>query len=401
MTGRSRPRSARLRWTTASELLRLVHSEPRITRTEARARLGLSSGAAAELIERLRGAGLLAEHRAPPAGPGRPTTTLGAHPRGPLVAVVDLRSGGWRIVLSDLTGGITEVASGVWGDEDLAGRLPAIAGEMARAVSAHAGRIRAVVAAVAGTVSGSRLLQFSTRGWGEADLGVLTGRIEPPGRVRLLAGNDATLGGLAEARTGAARDARVALHVLVAVGVGGVLLVDGRPVTGVQGADGEYGHLPFGDPELRCPCGARGCWDLTVDGRALARHLGAPVPDDPVAYAQGLLDDVRSGRAGDSAQRRAVDLTAHALGAGIAGLVNLHGPEVVTLAGVATDLRAAAPVAFARGFDEGLMRFRRDSPPLVRDGLYSRNGPVRGAIGLGVEEITSPAALAEWGSVTS
>jgi predicted NBD/HSP70 family sugar kinase len=127
------------------------------------------------------------------------------------------------------------------------------------------------------------LLQFATRGWVEADLGVLTAWA--PNGVPLSAGNDATLGGIAEARFGAAAGTRVALHVLVAVGVGGALLVDGRPVAGPRGAGGEFGHLPFGDQAVACPCGARGCWDMEVDGRALARHLGDGAPEDPVAYA--------------------------------------------------------------------------------------------------------------------
>lgn len=392
--GTSRPRSARLRWTTASELLRLVHTEPHITRTEACDRLALSSGAATELIERLRRARLLAEHRVPRSGPGRPTTTLDAHPEGPLVAVVDLRTSDWKLVVSDLVGSVSEIAAGSYGDEEPASFLPGIARAIATAVAARKDRVRAVVAAVAGTVSGTDLLQFSTRGWGQADLSVLTGLVSTP--LRFLVGNDATLGGLAEVRTGASHGAGVALHILVAVGLGGALIVDGQPVTGIQGAGGEYGHLPFGDPALACPCGANGCWDVTVDGRALARHLRQPAPDDPVGFARDLLEGIGSGQLTAPEYRRAADLTAHALGAGIAGLVNLHDPAVVTLAGIAPDLRAAAPEAFSRGLDEGLMRFRRSSPPPVVDAHYRQDGPIRGAISLGVEEITRPGQLLDW-----
>lgn len=396
MTSSPVPRAVRLRWSTASDLLRLVHAEPGITRTEACDRLALASGAAAELIERLRGARLLAEHRAERAGPGRPTTVLGAHPRGPLAVVVDLRTSGWRVLLGDLVGHTTEEAVGCYGDRDPAGFLPQVADTVARVTRRSAGRARVVVAVVAGTVSGTTLLQFSTRGWDEADLGVLTSALPSDSGVRLLAGNDATLGGLAEARAGAARGARVALHILVAVGVGGVLLVDGQPVTGARGAGGEYGHLPFGDRGLRCPCGARSCWDLMVDGRALARHRGDDQPADPIVYAQRLLHDLRAGRATDPGDRRAVELTAHALGAGIAGLVNLHDPEVITIGGVAPGLRAAAPDAFTRGYHHGLMTFHRHDPPPVRDGLHGEDGPVRGALSLGIDEITGPTALAGW-----
>ncbi|MEU0489219.1 ROK family protein [Nocardiopsis sp. NPDC006139] len=391
MTGDRMSRSARLRWSTASELLRLVYAEPGITRTAACERLALASGAAAELIERLRAARLLAEHRAGRGGPGRPTTVLGAHPRGPLAAVVDLRAAGWRVLLGDLAGTVTEAAAGTYGDREPADFLPEVAGAVGAAARREHGRVGAVVAAVAGAVSGTRLLQFSTRGWHEADLGVLAGGTGVP----LLVGNDATLGGIAEARGGAARGARAALHLLVAVGVGGALLVDGRPVTGARGAGGEYGHLPLGDPDLACPCGARGCWDLMVDGRALARHRGDPAPGDPFAYGREVLEAVRSGRAPDR-DRRAVERTARALGAGIAGLVNLHDPDAVTLAGLAPGLRAAAPDAFADAYRGGLMALHRADPPPVADAVHGSDGPVRGALALGFDEITGPAALARW-----
>ncbi|GAB2475236.1 ROK family transcriptional regulator [Xylanimonas ulmi] len=381
--------------------MRLVHSEPGITRTEASDRLSLASGATTELIERLRGARLLGEHPAPRSGPGRPTTSLHAHPLGPLVIVVDLRTAGWRVLLGDLAGETSEVEAGFYGDEQPAQFLPRIARSVTRAAEQSRGRARAVAVVVAGTVTGSRLLQFATRGWSEADLGMLTEGLPASSPLRLLAGNDATLGGLAEARTGAARGARVALHILVAVGVGGVLLVDEQPMTGARGAGGEYGHLPFGDPELVCPCGARGCWDLMVDGRALARHRGDPPPDDPVAYATRLLGDLTRGVISDPAARHAIELVAHDLGAGIAGLVNLHDPELITIAGVAPLIRHAAPEAFDRGYQNGLMTFHRRETPAILDGLHGDEGPVLGALSLGVDEITSPTALARWGELTS
>ena len=396
MTSPPTSRAVRLRWSTASDVLRLVHAEPGITRTQLCDRLALASGAAAELIERLRSAHLLAEHRAESAGRGRPTTVLVAHPEGPLAVIVDLRASGWRVMLGDLNGRMTEVTSGSYGSQGPADFLPQIADTLAAATRRNSGRVRVVVAVVAGTVSGTRLLQFATRGWNEADLGVLTSKLPPRSGVRLLAGNDATLGGLAEARSGAARTAGVALHILVAEGVGGVLLVDGQPTSGTRGAGGEYGHLPFGDPVLKCPCGARGCWDLMVDGRALARHRGDDQPSDPTAYAERLLHRLQSGRATDPRDQRAAELTAHALGAGIAGLVNLHDPEVITIAGLAPDLRRAAPDAFADGFQHGLMTFHRQGAPPVRDGHHGQDGPLLGALSLGIDEITDPAALADW-----
>jgi predicted NBD/HSP70 family sugar kinase len=197
---------------------------------------------------------------------------------------------------------------------------------------------------------------------------------------------------LAEARTGAARSAATALYLMVAEGVGGTLVVNGEPLTGAHGAAGEYGHVPFGDPALVCPCGARGCWDLTVDGRALARHRGDAQPVDAVEYVHEIL-----GRATrDKSTRRAFEAVAASLGRGTGAFVNVHDPDVVTLGGVAALLRAAAPDVFDDAYRDGLMDFRKDSPPPVRDAEHGEDGPLHGAVALALDHVTTAAELADW-----
>jgi predicted NBD/HSP70 family sugar kinase len=75
-------------------------------------------------------------------------------------------------------------------------------------------------------------------------------------------------------------------------------------------------------------------------------------------------------RRDSAAARAAVTATATALGAGIAGLVNLHDPDVVTLGGLAGPLRAGAPAEFTSAYLAGLMAFRRAEPPPVLDASH-------------------------------
>jgi predicted NBD/HSP70 family sugar kinase len=180
--------------------------------------------------------------------------------------------------------------------------------------------------------------------------------------------------------------------LIVAQGIGGTLVVGGEPLNGAHGAAGEYGHIPFGDPKLVCPCGARGCWDLTVDGRALARLRGDQPPDDPVEYAHQLLAAPRH----DASTRRAFESVAASLGRGVGALVNIHDPEVVTLGGLAALLKATAPEVFDGAYTDGLMAFRKDSPPPVRDAEHGEDGPLRGAVTRALDHITSAAGLADW-----
>jgi predicted NBD/HSP70 family sugar kinase len=142
---------------------------------------------------------------------------------------------------------------------------------------------------------------------------------------------------------------------------------------------------------LRCPCGANGCWDLEVDGRAIARHLGEPAPPDPRAYAHNVLLRAKS----DPPAKRAVVTVATALASGIAGLANAHDPDVITLGGLAGPLRAAAATEFEVAYISGLMAFRRDQPPPVLDAAHLGGGTLYGAAAVGLDHITSEVALAD------
>ncbi|WP_241483900.1 ROK family protein [Rhodococcoides fascians] len=386
--------SARARWLGAAQLTAVVRANPGITRVEAAQRLGIGSGGATELVARLKHARILDETPAKTRGRGRPTTVLGPHPQGPLVLAAELRSSDWRLAVSDIFGNPVIVSRAPRSRPDPDEVLAGMAEEIERVHLESNGRVRAVSLSVAGTVSDNTLVQFTPRGWTDADLTPMTAGL--PSDVAFLVGNDATLAGLAEARTGAARGASTALHLIIAVGVGGTLVVDGTPTTGARGAAGEYGHIPFGDPAVRCPCGARGCWDLSIDGRALATSIGDAPPADPVGYARDLVARLD---AGDNGLAHAFDSVAESLGRGIAGLVNLHDPEVVTLGGLAPALRGAAQDCFRRAYVAGLMSFRKAAPPEVLDGVHGDDGPLYGAVHRGVDHITTDISLAEWSTL--
>jgi len=76
--------------------------------------------------------------------------------------------------------------------------------------------------------------------------------------------------------------------------------------------------------------------------------------------------------------------------------VNLHDPDIVTLGGVAAPLRAAATAAFDNAYRDALMSFRKQSAPPVCDGVHGEEGPLRGAVTLALDHVTTAAGLAEW-----
>ncbi|WP_433250400.1 ROK family transcriptional regulator [Actinomadura nitritigenes] len=370
----------------ALAVLRHVHAHPSATRADTARALHLSSGSATEITARLKAARLIDE-RAPErtGGRGRPSPALTAHPEGPLVCVADIGHEHWRVACVELGGRIVHEDGGRHsGSPDV---LDVLADRIETARAAYGSRIRAVSACVAGTVSGTRVVQASGMGWRDVDLEPL----RTPGTL-LLVGNDASLSGLAEARRGAGAGTRVVLHLTIEVGVGGILVVDGAPVDGATGAGGEFGHVPFGDPGVECPCGARGCWDMAVDGRAMARALHRPPLPDPRTAAGEIIASAAS----DPAAAHAVAGAARAFGRGVAALVNALDPGLVTLSGLAVDLRAAAPEALAEAYTAGLMRYRRAAPPPVLPSVLGPYGPLTGAADAAFDMLLTEEGLDAW-----
>ncbi|MFC4067154.1 ROK family transcriptional regulator [Actinoplanes subglobosus] len=419
--------------TRTTALLRMVHRNPGVTRADAARLLGVGTGAATELVTRLSRAALLTQAPAAPSGTrGRPTTLLLPHPDGPLVLALAITHEAWRLDVVALGGATLASLSERHGGAPWAEVRAAVTVAIKDFLSRYGDRLRAIGISVPGPVSRNLRLDAFNSDWHGIDLTDLW-----PEAGLLVAGNDATLAATAEHRRGAATGAAVALHLRIEAGLGGAVIDDGHPVIGAHGAAGEFGHMPFGDPAVRCGCGAHGCWGTAVDGTALARLLGDPPPRDPVTYARrviatatralpsqrarqdlaglppptkdlaGLPPPTRdlaglppptkdlaglppptsaysSGESGPAidpaAAADAVRTVGTALGRGIAGLVNALDPDLVTLGGLGVDLLAAVPEAIDTAYRSGLMLIHRTAPPPVRAAaLPDDEGPIAGA----------------------
>ncbi|MDI6103832.1 ROK family protein [Actinoplanes sp. NEAU-A12] len=399
--------------TRSTALLRVVHRHSGVTRADAARLLGIGTGAATELVTKLSRAALLAQAPAAPSGTrGRPTTVLLPHPDGPLVLACAITHEAWRLDVVALGGATAASLSARHGGARWADVRTAVAAAIEDLLSRYGDRLRAIGISVPGPVSRTLRLEAFTSDWHGIDLNELW-----PGAGLLVAGNDATLAATAEHLRGSAAGAAVALHLRIEAGLGGAVIDDGRPVLGAHGAAGEFGHMPFGDPAVRCGCGAHGCWGTAVDGTALARLLGAPEPRDPVTYARRVIataarelgsqrarQDVAglpplssgtpsggaaaypcgSGEAepeiDPAASVEAVRVVGGALGRGLAGLVNALDPNLVTLGGIGVDLLAAVPNTITAAYRDGLMLIHRESPPPVLPAaLPDDEGPIAGA----------------------
>lgn len=374
-------------WRSAAEALALVRRDPGVTRTELGRQLGLDSGPTSDLVKRLAGAELITERPTAAGRPGRPTTTVHASPSGPVAVVVDLRHGDWRLGVCAVDGTVDLLATGKHDGRHPDDLLDALRRRIDGCARNLGDRLVGIGVAVPGPVAGDRLVQATMLSWQDVDLSRLGLRPE----LALVVANDATAAAVGEVRLHSPRP-RTLVHIVVEIGIGGALVVDGRPVPSARGLQGEFGHLPFGDPTARCRCGARGCWTVPFDVEQIASAARIPLPTDPRSWLHRLFTE--GCPAADV--RRVRQALAADLGRGIAGLVNAMDPDLITLGGLASDLRGAFPEGFERSLLDGLMTVHRERPPAVVDARGGENAPLIG-VGLSVfDRVLDAELLARW-----
>ena len=118
-------------------------------------------------------------------------------------------------------------------------------------------------------------------GWGykevKKELGNLTG-------WQVVVGNDANVAALGEMWKGAGHGEKNMVMVTLGTGVGGGVIMGGRPLIGANGAGGEIGHICVNYFEEKCcGCGKKGCLEQYASATGIARiareHLAADKKD--------------------------------------------------------------------------------------------------------------------------
>jgi glucokinase len=161
--------------------------------------------------------------------------------------------------------------------------------------------------------------------------------------VPVVIGHDARVAAIAEMRWGAARGMKNVIYVTVSTGIGGGLIVDGRPVHGVQGLAGEIGHIVVDADGPACNGGCRGCVEVIASGSGIAsaarQRIARGKKTRILELAGGDASHV-TGRTvfdaaaeGDSEALEIVDDGIRALGIVLGGLLSTFAPEVLILGG--------------------------------------------------------------------
>lgn len=155
--------------------------------------------------------------------------------------------------------------------------------------------------------------------------------------------NDANLAGYAESVCGVSAGTHSSVFITLGTGVGGGLVINGKPFSGYHSAGGEIGHVIMQIDGEPCTCGRKGCIERYCSATALIRlakeaaiehHESAlwSVSDNNLEKLNGK-NIFACAMAGDETAVAVFDLYIHYLCLALSSIICLLDPQVIVIGG--------------------------------------------------------------------
>lgn len=319
-----------------SAVLRLVHTRRGATRAELTRLTGLNRSTVGGLVTELAGLGLVLEAEPAIDGVGRPSPRIEPHP-GVVAVTVNPDIDAVTVGMVGLGGRVRHRVRRATRRVPTVERAVAVAASAIESLLAEAEPVRVLGLGIAvpGLVreaDGSVVLAPHL-GW--RDEPVAAAFTTGTGIAARVA-NDARLAAVAECLYGAGAGHGSVVYLNgSASGIGGGVVIEGRPLRGRSGFAGELGHTVVNPAGQRCHCGRRGCLETEVTRDRLLDALG--VSDaDPETLERLLLAD-------DSPARAEVARQLDWLAQAMIDFGHTFDPESIILGGFLGSLHAADP----------------------------------------------------------
>jgi predicted NBD/HSP70 family sugar kinase len=297
---------------------------------------GLSTASVSNVVRELISDGIVTEAGSVDSDGGRPRVLLRMDPDFGRVIGVDVGETRIRVQMFDMTMAVRAAADypldpNEHGIDMVVDRVSAGLASVLADGAVEGSGTPAVLGAgigVPGVVEqeGQETLVYAqTYGWDAVPLGRL---LQPAGDFPLYIDNGAKALGQAELWFGAGRGARQVVVCLMGSGLGASIITGGSPGRGATAVAAEWGHTTVQVGGRACRCGSRGCLEAYVGAEAILDRYGRSLPGEDEESALAALVTASDPRAMETLEE-----TALYLGAGIADLVNLFGPERIILGG--------------------------------------------------------------------
>jgi predicted NBD/HSP70 family sugar kinase len=321
-----------LRRDNRSVLLWTLFSNQRCSRQDLSDATGLSTASVSNVIRELISDGIVIEAGSVDSDGGRPRILLEMNPGRGYVAGVDVGETRVLVELFDLT--MTVRARAEYGLDPREHGVDVIIDRIAAGLAGvlsdggvDPAAILGVGVGVPGVVelaSDEVLVHGQAYGWDAVPLERL---LQPVVSHPLFIDNGAKTMGQAELWFGAARNTRQAVVCLMGSGLG-ASIITGFPGRGGSSVAVEWGHTTIELGGRSCRCGSKGCLEAYVGAEAILERYGLASTGAGEESALVTLVSASTARAAEILEE-----TALYLGAGIANLINLFGPERIILGG--------------------------------------------------------------------
>ena len=133
------------------------------------------------------------------------------------------------------------------------------------------------------------------------------------------------------------------VFITLGTGVGGGIVIGGRPYSGAHGIGSEIGHMIIKMDGEPCTCGNKGCFERYASATAIIREAKRAVEKHPesaiLARCGGNPEKINAkividcAKEGDATAKQVFDDYVKALAHGIVSIFNMLDPEVIVLGG--------------------------------------------------------------------
>lgn len=155
--------------------------------------------------------------------------------------------------------------------------------------------------------------------------------------------NDANCAALGEALAGSGVGKESFIAITLGTGVGSGIVLNGKILTGYNGAGGELGHVAIKFDGEECNCGRVGCWERYASARALVNQTKTAMLEHKESKMWELCDgDIEKAggrtafdamRAGDEIGTQVVDNYIKYVAIGTVNVINGFQPEMLCFGG--------------------------------------------------------------------
>lgn len=337
-----------LRETNLSLVVRLIHNQSPLSRAQLAGITGLNKSTVSSLVDELIERGLVYETGSNTGGTGRPATLLEINPNAGHIIGVELGVDFVSVAVTDILGNIVwrrrEDANPADDQEKMINQTLQIVKDAMSIGKRKNYKFLGLGLSTPGTVDIQKgLLIFAPNlHWHNVPFVQI---FSEQTKLRVFVENDANAAAIGEHLFGTARHTNDFLFVFAGVGIGGGLFLDGKLYRGKNGYAGEIGHSPImAEPsQTVCHCGNRGCWETYANQYSIIQRVQARLEVKRSSIIPKLMAEQNAPlgiplikQAADAGDREAIDSfyeAGHAMGQGLAGLINIFNPEKIVIGG--------------------------------------------------------------------